>query len=152
MKPIKDQLEEKLPWLFSELGFRTVSDSYDPEHFGNSLAVLESDAFRLRFVRDRGLVDLQVAALSQPDDWWDFKFTCEAVFGERPEPLLEGYGPLIRRNLAGLAEALGPKLAETKKVIERQTAERKKKIEDYYSQRQPSETAIGHLLSKPANC
>jgi hypothetical protein len=133
MKPIKDVIEEKLPWLFSELGFRVVF--YSVDRHDTSMAVLESDAFRLRFRRELGIVDLQVAAPSQPEEWWDFQFTCEAVFGERPEPSLEGYGPLIRRNLPGLTEALGPKLSQTREAIERQTEERQKRANDYALQR-----------------
>ncbi len=147
MQPIKDTIEEKLPWLFSELGFRIVSDSVD--RYDSSMVVLESDAFRLRFTRELRMVDVQVAALSQPEEWWDLTFTCEAVFGERPEPSLEGYGPIIRRTMAGLTEALGPKLPETTQAMERQTAERQKRANDYAAQRQPLETAIGNFLSNP---
>ena len=135
MKPIKDVIEEKLPWLFTELGFRIVS--YSVDRYDSSVVVLESDAFRLRFKRDMGLVDVQVAALSQPEEWWDFQFTCEAVFGERPEPSLEGYGPLIRGNLAGLTEALGPKLPQTRAAIERQTLERQKIANEYALRNRP---------------
>lgn len=133
MKPIKDVIEEKLPWLFSELGFRIVS--YSVDRHDTSTVVLESDAFRLRFVRELGMVDVQIAAPSEPEEWWDFQFTCEAVLGERPEPSLEGYGPLIRRNLAGLTEALGPKLSQTREAIELQNEERRKRANDYALQR-----------------
>ena len=145
MKPFKDVIEEKLPWLFTELGFRIVS--YSVDRFDNSVVVIESDAFRLRFRRDFGLVDVQVAALSQPEEWWKFTFTCEAVFGEKPEPSLEGYGPLIRRNLAGLTEALGPKLPQTTAVVARQAAERQKIANDHALQDRPLETLIGRFLS-----
>jgi len=158
MKPIKDQLEEKLPWLFTEVGFRIVSYSFDPAHYDNSVAVLESDFFRLRFDRDMGLVDVQVAPIADPEQWWTFKFVYEAVIGETPEPTLEGYGPLIRRSLADLTEALGPKLSQTRVVLERESAERQKQIKDFYSRRQPSQgallrkirkTAIGRILTNP---
>jgi len=95
------------------------------------------------------MVDLQVAAPAQPEEWWDFTFTCEAVFGERPEPSLEGYGPLIHRNLAGLTEALGPKLSKTREAVERQAAERQKRANDYALENRPLETLIGRFLFHP---
>ena len=149
MRPIKDVIEQKLPWLFSELGFRIVSYSVDRRD--TSTVVLESDGFRLRFRRELGVVDAQVAALSQPEEWWNLTFTCEAVFGERPEPSLEGYGPLIRRNLAGLTEALGPKLSQTVEAVARQAAERQKIASDHALHNRPLETLIGRFLFNPVS-
>jgi hypothetical protein len=124
MKPIKDQLDEKLPWLFSELGFRVASHSYNPEAFGNSVAVLDSAGLRLKFVRDKGLLTVLVAAVAAPEQWWEFKFVWEFLFGEFPEPELEGYGPLIRRSYGDMAEALGPSLRRTRTELDRRSAER----------------------------
>jgi hypothetical protein len=135
MRPIKDQLEARLPWLFTELGFRVVSHSMDPAHYDNSSAVLESNAFRLRFVREMGLVYAQVAPLSDPERWWNFTFAYEAIFQETPEPTLEGYGPLLRERMSQFAEALGPKLPQTTASIERESAAREKTIKDFYSRR-----------------
>lgn len=135
MKPIKDQLEERLPWLFTELGFRMVSYSFDPAYYDNSVAVLESSAFRLRFVRRMGLVDAEVAPLSDPERWWNFKFLYEAVFRETPEPTLEGYGPMLRARMRPLAKALGPKLLETRATVERESAARQRIVRDFYSGR-----------------
>ncbi|HLG98141.1 MAG TPA: hypothetical protein VKX49_17630 [Bryobacteraceae bacterium] len=158
MKPIKDQLEEKLPWLFSELGFRIVSYSFDPAHFDNSTAVLEGPSFRLRFVRDMGLINAQVAPVSDPERWSDLKFVYEAVFRETPEPTLEGYGPLLRGRLADLAEALGPKLPQTIQLLDRYAAERYKIMTQYYASRRPlgdemlsriRATRIGRIVTGP---
>ncbi len=93
---------------------------------------------------------MQIAAPSQPEEWWDSRFACEAVFGERPEPSLEGYGPLIRRSLAGMTEALGPKLPQTRAVIERKNAERQKMIRAYYSQRRPQKDSSRPSPFEPA--
>jgi uncharacterized membrane protein YdbT with pleckstrin-like domain len=125
--------------------------SYSVDRYDTSMVVLESDAFRLRFRRELGMVDAQIAALSQPEEWWNLTFICEAVFGEKPEPSLEGYGPLIRRNLAGLTEALGPKLPETREAIARQAAERQKWANNYAAQNRPLETLIGRFLFNPVS-
>jgi len=108
VQPLKDQLEENCSWLFSELGFRIVSYSYDPAHFDDSMVTLESDAFRLQFIRDMGIVHANVAPPSDPERWLYLPFVCQAIFGERPDPSLEGYGPLIRERFAELAGAMGP--------------------------------------------
>lgn len=155
MKSLKDQLEEKLPWLFSELGFRTTSYSYDPASFGNSIAILDSESFRLKFVRDKGLMIVFVAPVSAPEQWWEFRFVWEFLFGEFPEPELEGYGPLIRRSYRDFAEALGPSLPGTKDELSRRSAERDRTIREFMRQRpfKPTlmsrvrRTAIGRVLT-----
>ncbi len=158
MRPIKEQLEERLPWLYSELGFRLVAHSFDPARYDNSVAVLESDGFRLRFVRNMGLVDAEVAPISAPEQWWNLKFVYEAIFGETPEPTLEGYGPLLRRRMGDLADALGPKLSHTEELLNRHSLEKQKRITDFYSRRPPSwaalrfrvrRTAAGRALTSP---
>lgn len=157
MKPLKDQLEERLPWLFSDLGFSVVSYSYDPAVFGNSVAVLDSAAFRIKFIREKSEIIVMVAPASGPEQWWDLKFAWEVLFGEQPEPGLEGYGPLIRRGFDNLAEAFGPKLAQTKEELDRRSAERRRDIDRILRQRpyRPTsltrvrKTAIGRVLTSP---
>lgn len=56
--------------LLNEHGFRVVSETHEPQHFGNGLLILESKDLRLRFVRDRGQVFADVGASGQTDDDW----------------------------------------------------------------------------------
>lgn len=154
MKPLKDQLEEKLPWLFSELGFRVVSYSWDPAVFENSEVVLDSDAFRLRLIRDMGIVDASVAAVSDPEHWFQFKLVWEIIFGEVPEPSLEGLGPLIRQGFDAFGEALGPKYSETKETSDRLSKERQEQLRQHYARRgkmfgPAPRTVIGQILTNP---
>ena len=154
MRPIVEQIEAKLPWLFSEGGFRIVSHSFNPARYDNSIAVLQSGAFRLRFVRDKGLVAADVAALSEPERWYNLTFFWEAVFGERPEPTLEGYGPLIRRGHDDLAEALGAKLSTSKMLLDQHAAERQRRINEFYASRaslldRVRRTRIGRIATNP---
>lgn len=60
-------------------GFRIVRSEFDPRHFGDSVVTLQSDALRLRFVRDRGQVILDVGPTSEPDTWWGFLAIYEAT-------------------------------------------------------------------------
>jgi hypothetical protein len=154
MKQLKDQLEEKLPWLFSELGFRIASYSYDPASFGNSVAVLDSDAFRLRLTRDRGITVADVASLSDREEWLGFPYVWEMIFGETPEPTLEGYGPLIRQGFGAFTEALGPKYSQTKELYDQRAKERLKRLEKYSARRgkmfgPTPRFAIGQILTNP---
>jgi hypothetical protein len=149
MKSLRTQLEEKLPWLFSEFGFRVSSHSYDPAAFGNSVAVLDSEDFRLKFVRDKGLMIVLVAAISSPEQWWEFKFVWEFLFGEFPEPELEGYGPLVRRSYRDFAEALGPSLSRTKKELDRRSAEREQSVQQFMRQRRYTPTFLTRVRRTP---
>jgi hypothetical protein len=65
---------EEIRPFFSELldahGFRLVSESHEPESFGDGLIVLQTEDLRLRFVRDRGQVYADVAPSGQIGDDW----------------------------------------------------------------------------------
>jgi hypothetical protein len=154
MKPLKDQVEEKLPWLFSQLGFRIASYSYNPAVFEDSTVVLDSDAFRLRLIRDKGFVTASVAAVSDPEHWLEFKFVWEMIFGELPAPTLEGYGPLIREGFNAFAEALGPNYSQTKEMYDQRAKERRKRWEEHLA-RGPKmfgpapTTVVGKILTNP---
>jgi hypothetical protein len=124
--PLKPLLVERLPWLFEDLGFRLTHSDYDPAHFGNSIAILDSEALRLGFVRDRGQVMLDVAALAEPEGWYGLWSLYEAMHNERIKPryTLNAVGGLLKQEFSALVEALGPKLHETQKEIERLKIER----------------------------
>ena len=84
--PLKPVLTERLPWLFEDLGFRMTYSEYDPANFGDSLVILDSDSLRLRFVRDRSQVTLDLAARSKPEDWFSFWWLYEAIHNESIKP------------------------------------------------------------------
>src|SRR5205814_8361954 len=120
-----------------------------PAVFGNSVAVLDSAAFRLKFIREKSDIMVMVAPASGPEQWWDLKFAWEVLFGELPEPELEGYGPLIRRGFADLAEALGRKFAQTKEELDRRSAERQRDI-DRIMRRRPYRPTLLTRVRKTA--
>jgi hypothetical protein len=128
--PLAELVSEKLPWLFRELGFRILESNYDANNFGDSLVVLQSDRIRLRFERDRGQVLVALGPLSEPRTWWGLISLCEVIRKESVEPRhkLDALGAILRENLPALAEALGPKLLETRQEIEKRQQERLKAL------------------------
>ncbi len=119
--PLKQQVINDQPWLFDDLGFSIVEDDYRPDAFGNSFVTLESTILRLRFVRDRGQVWADVGSPTDPKTWWHLLFVLEAVLGKRPDLRfdLDEAASLLRDNFSTLAEALGPRLSETKRQLDR---------------------------------
>lgn len=124
---LKQEVTEQLPWLFQDLGCRIVEDSFDAQSFGNSFVTLDSPGLRVRFVRDRGQVSAELAALSDPATWWNLEHVCELISGRSVEPGFElaAVAALLRNNFSTLADYLGPKLPETKRELEQRAEERK---------------------------
>src|SRR5687768_13296022 len=90
---MSDSLSEEIlnyPRLFDELGFRIISQMYEPEHFGNSLVLLENPQLRVMFVRDRGQIRADIASPLEPEDWHDVNFVLEAVSPHHQTQVDEG--------------------------------------------------------------
>lgn len=91
-EPLKDALENRVPWLFQELGFRVTDHDYSYRQMGSSIAELQSDSLRIRFIRDRSVIQVELASHSEPERWLELGFLWYALTGHRPEPELEGWG------------------------------------------------------------
>lgn len=124
--PLKEQIENRLPWLFQDLGFRVTYSDYSPKYFGDSLVVIQSDSLRLRFVREKSMIGLALASLSEPDQWMELGFLWLTLTGDRPDPDLEGWAWFFREHLAELTDALGPRFAQTKLEYKRRDEEGRK--------------------------
>jgi len=129
VNPLVRQITERLPWLFSDYGFKIVDSSYSARSFGDCVVTLESESLRLRFVRDRGFCIAQLASRADPEKLHDLGFLLLAIQGERPDIGFEGTAFLIKDNWPAIIEALGPKLAETKNEYERREEESKEALE-----------------------
>lgn len=129
--PLIEQIENRLPWLFQDLGFRVTRSEYAPKHMGDSLVEIQSDSVRLRFVRDRSVIQLALASLSEPDQWLDLGFLWLTLTGDRPDPELEGWAWFFREHLPELTDAVGPRFAQTKLEYERQQEESRKTAGGY---------------------
>jgi hypothetical protein len=115
-------METRLPWLFQDLGFRVTNHAYSYKHMGDSIAELQSDALRIRFIRDRSTIQVEVASLSDPERWMELGFLY-ANTGYRPEPQVEGWAWFFRDHLSELTDALGTAFAQTRKQFERKQQE-----------------------------
>jgi hypothetical protein len=117
LNPLVRLVQERLPWLFSEYGFKIIDYSYD--RTGNCSVSLQSEHLRLVFTRDRGFGGATLAVLADPEKSYELGFLLLAIQGERPDVGFEGTAGLLKANWLTLVEALGPKLAETKVEYER---------------------------------
>lgn len=124
--PLAPIIAERLPWLFEELGFRLTYSDYDAAHFGDSTVILNSDRIRLRFVRDRGQVMLDLATVAESERWFNLWSLYQVIHDEsiKPRFTLNAVGHLLKQEFTALVEALGPKLLETQKEVERRKIER----------------------------
>lgn len=123
VNPLVRSIQERLPWLFSEYGFRIVDYSYHPQTFGNCVVTLESDSLRLLFVRDRGVGQVELVARADPENSYGLSFILRTIKGVDPDIRFEGVAFLLKENWPGIVEALGPKLGETKQEYERRQRE-----------------------------
>ncbi len=89
MGPLWEQLEAEAPWLFNELGFKTVYSHYDWQHMGDSIAILQIEELLLRFVRDRGQYSADIAHPSEPKHWWTLFEVHRLIEGVQPKEPLE---------------------------------------------------------------
>lgn len=126
MSPLNQQLLQGAPWLFKELGFKVITDHYDPKAFGNCIVTLDSETLRANFVKDRGQILLYLAPCLEPENWQGLVFILEAIQGVQPAPRfeLEAVASLFRENYPALVEALGPKWQDTRQELQRLSAKR----------------------------
>ena len=126
MRTLKEELDEDFLQFLEELGMRIVDQQYLPQSFGNSYLILESPKLRVRFVRDRGQTWADVSSIAPGAEWWHVAYVLEAIYGTAPQIQLDlttAVGPL-KRNFSVLAAALGPKLSDTTREINRHRSER----------------------------
>jgi hypothetical protein len=68
---VAEELRKGASYLFDEMGFTILEQEYLADVFGNSYVILSNGDIRIRFIRDRGQVFAEFAALSEPNQWWD---------------------------------------------------------------------------------
>jgi hypothetical protein len=139
-RPLKEELENRVPWLFQDLGFRVTHHDYSDRHMGDSVAELQSDSLRIRFIRDKSRIQVELASLSEPERWLELGFLWYALTGHRPEPELEGLAWFLRDHLSELQDALGPGFSQTKQQFERG----RKEVAKFLRYRPPV-TLVGRL-------
>jgi hypothetical protein len=145
--PLVDQINEGLPWLASEFSFRVTDQAYDYKGMGSSYVVLQSDSIHLKFIRDRGPVQLQVAAPTDPERWLDLGFLWFILTGHRPEPELEAWARFFREHVGELSEALGPRWDQTRSACEK----KQQAAIEHLTQRLPRRTVFEKLQTTLRN-
>jgi len=140
INPLVRLIQERLPWLFSEHGFKIIDYSYD--RTGSCQVILESEQLRISFVRDRSFSQAYLAARSDPTKSYELGFLMLALKGERPDIGFEGNAALLKDNWALLVSALGPKLAQTKTEYERRERESEQALERSQSRLRPAPRAL----------
>jgi hypothetical protein len=77
------EIRNSLGSLLKKHAFSLVEEREEPAHFGNALAVFQSPVVRLRFVRDRAGLLVDVAETGSSEQWHkleDVLVTCVPVF------------------------------------------------------------------------
>jgi hypothetical protein len=64
MSSFTGQVYSEFKTTLDDLSFQLIEDTYDEECFGNSVLVFRSKEFRLRFIRDRGQIFIDIGAAS----------------------------------------------------------------------------------------
>lgn len=116
--------EELLPAL-TPLGFR-VASSEVADVFDNAAVVLEAPALRVRVLRERSIVVLDVGSVSEQNTWFDsavvmdyLGLSTDAGFHDRNvRGVLSGAGEFITTMWGELTAKFGPQqFAKTKKDL-----------------------------------
>lgn len=128
---LKEELRNRLPWLFDDLGFHVATHDFSYKAMGSSCVVLESTSLRVRFVNDRGSIYVEVAPLAEPERWMELGFVWLSLTGDRPSPQLEGWAWFLREHMSHITEALGPDFEKTKMAFEGHEKESKEIVERY---------------------
>jgi len=141
--PLKEAVTSRLPWLFQDFGFRVTYHDFSYKEMGNSVVELQSDSLRLRFVRDRGPISVQVASLNEPERWIELRSFWAVLTGDGPDPELEGWGWFVRDHFSQLVELLGPKFPQSIQQYD----QRQKEIRDIVASRYPRPRIGNRILA-----
>ncbi len=141
--PLKEEVTSRLPWLFQDFGFRITYHDYSYKEMGNSVVELQSDSLRLRFVRNMGPVSVDVASLSEPERWLELRSFWAIIFGDGPDPELEGWGWFVRDHFAQLMDILGPKFPQAIQQYD----QRKGEIREILASKRPRRTLGYRILA-----
>jgi hypothetical protein len=75
----EDSVRRQLAFLFDRYEASIISNQYFPRAYGNAILIIETQMLRLRVVRDRDEVRLDVAPLQNPTEWVDCAFALAAI-------------------------------------------------------------------------
>jgi hypothetical protein len=100
----EESVRRQMKFLFERFGATTISNDYFPDAFGNAILIVETKTLRLRVVRDRDEVRVDVAPSGNPTDWVDSAFALAAIEAESAN-----YSFSLDRAITSIARHLDPK-------------------------------------------
>jgi hypothetical protein len=113
---ILEYLLKYCPFLLTSPRYRFV-DSEVGSSFGDAYIVLESNALRLRFIRDRGQLFLDFQSPSQTGErhWFSIDVVRRLLTGDQPESaeLDADYATFLEGNLEEIESRFAQRLDET---------------------------------------
>lgn len=102
--------------------FRESERREDPQMFGNAYVVYEAPHMKLRFVKDRDEIRIEIVAPRQPG-WWTLDQLCEVLGKSAPELDLQSNAEVLLRNyreiVGALAAAILPRTTEAIEALAR---------------------------------
>jgi hypothetical protein len=100
----EEEVLKAFAFLSSTPGARIVRSDYDAEAFGNAIIELETDKLRVRVVRDRSVISVDLAPVGY-GDWFDEEVVLQSV-GAHVEA--KSLNRIMNRGLKGAAKAIAP--------------------------------------------
>jgi hypothetical protein len=92
-----------MSFLFERYGASVVSNHYFPNAFGNAIVVIRTQKLKLRVVRDKDEVRVDIAPLDEPEEWVDCAFALAAI-----ESVAGNYRFSLDRAITSIARHLDP--------------------------------------------
>lgn len=121
MSALSSAIRDQLGPLLDNLGLRLLSE-LESSAFGNTTVELECPAYRMRIVRDRGLLSVDFASQEEPSNWYQLDRVLRALgrSWEAATPLaLVDVGRLLEDEHARLRKGLiSPEYANTRRTLD----------------------------------
>jgi len=131
MTEILDYLARFCSFLWAGSRYRIVDSAVSPSFGGDAWVTVASDELRLRFVRDRGQLMLDVQGPADGKDWYSIDLLRRLITGERQDSALldAGYAAFLREHLARIESLFFPEeAAETRSRLRELKRKRAKEL------------------------
>jgi len=101
---LEESVRRQMAFLFDRFAASVVSNQYFPHAFGNAILVIDTKYIRLRVVRDRDEVRIDLAAIHGPTEWMDSALALAAIGAEQ-----SNYVFSLNRAITSIARHMDPK-------------------------------------------
>jgi hypothetical protein len=115
-----DEVKPLFSFLLDDHGC-SLSETYDSSSFGDSLAILACDDFRIRFIRDRGQIFVDIGPASKNDEWYDLNLVRATILRSPSDEVasIENLAIFLRDNYFAVKDLFeGKNVRETEKALE----------------------------------